>query len=91
MFTIIGAMAERESSLISERITAGMRAAEARGKHLGRSAIPRQVVNEIKALATSTQPQRPSDPGQDRGPDQPQHRRPDHQTCPRCPRSSPSV
>src|SRR3954453_16292478 len=36
MFTIIGAMAELESSLISERVTAGMRAAEARGKHLGR-------------------------------------------------------
>ena len=38
MFTIIGAMAELESSLISERVTAGMRAAEARGKHLGRPA-----------------------------------------------------
>jgi hypothetical protein len=30
MFTIIGAMAELEASLISERVTAGMRAAEAR-------------------------------------------------------------
>ena len=30
MFTIIGAMAELESSLISERVTAGMKAAEAR-------------------------------------------------------------
>src|SRR3954454_12215193 len=29
MFTIIGVMAELESSLISERVTAGMRAAEA--------------------------------------------------------------
>ena len=38
MFTIIGAMAELESSLISERVTAGMRAAETRGKHLGRPA-----------------------------------------------------
>jgi DNA invertase Pin-like site-specific DNA recombinase len=35
MFTIIGAMAELESSLISERVTAGMRAAETRGKHRG--------------------------------------------------------
>src|SRR5664279_3446344 len=34
-FTIIGAMAERESSLISERVTAGMMAAQTRGKHLG--------------------------------------------------------
>jgi DNA invertase Pin-like site-specific DNA recombinase len=54
MFTIIGAMAELESSLISERVTAGMRAAEARGKHLGRPAIPRRVVTEIEMLATST-------------------------------------
>ena len=54
MFTIIGAMAELESSLISERVTAGMRAAEARGKHLGRPAIPKQIVNEIETLATLT-------------------------------------
>jgi len=32
MFTIIGAMAELESSLISERVTAGMAAAKSRGK-----------------------------------------------------------
>jgi len=51
---MIGAMAELESSLISERVTAGMRAAEARGKHLGRPAIPKRVVSEIEALATST-------------------------------------
>ena len=55
MFTIIGAMAELESSLISERVTAGMRAAQARGKHLGRPQIPSHVVNEIVALATSTE------------------------------------
>jgi len=54
MFTIIGAMAELESSLISERVTAGMRAAEARGKHLGRPAIPKRIVSEIEALALST-------------------------------------
>ena len=54
MFTIIGAMAELESSLISERVTAGMRAAGARGRHLGRPATPRQIVAEIEALATST-------------------------------------
>jgi DNA invertase Pin-like site-specific DNA recombinase len=54
MFTIIGAMAELESSLISERVTAGMRAAEARGKHLGRPPTPQHIVNEIVALATST-------------------------------------
>jgi DNA invertase Pin-like site-specific DNA recombinase len=54
MFTIIGAMAELESSLISERVTAGMRAAEARGKHLGRPAIPERIVSEIEALASTT-------------------------------------
>ncbi len=54
MFTIIGAMAELESSLISERVTAGMQAAEARGRHLGRPSTPQRVVSEIEALATST-------------------------------------
>jgi len=54
MFTIIGAMAELESSLISERVTAGMRAAETRGKHLGRPSSPKLVIGEIEALATST-------------------------------------
>ena len=54
MFTIIGAMAELKSSLISERVTAGMRAAETRGKHLGRPATPQRVITEIETLATST-------------------------------------
>lgn len=54
MFTIIGAMAELESALISERVTAGMRAAEARGRHLGRPATPQRLVNQIEALAAST-------------------------------------
>lgn len=54
MFTIIGAMAELESSLISERVTAGMRAAQARGRQLGRPATPQRVVREIEALARST-------------------------------------
>src|SRR5271168_4636221 len=54
MFTIIGAMAELESSLISERVTAGMQSARTRGKHLGRPAIPQRVIGEIEALATST-------------------------------------
>jgi Resolvase, N terminal domain len=54
IFTIIGAMAELESSLISERVTAGMRAAEIRGKHLGRPAIQQRIIREIETLATST-------------------------------------
>jgi DNA invertase Pin-like site-specific DNA recombinase len=55
MFTIIGAMAELESSLISERVTAGMKAAEARGRHLGRPPVPARIVGEIEALAASTE------------------------------------
>jgi len=54
MFTIIGAMAELESSLISERVTAGMRAAQSRGRHLGRPSTPLRVIGEIEALARST-------------------------------------
>jgi DNA invertase Pin-like site-specific DNA recombinase len=54
MFTIIGAMAELESSLISERVTAGMKAAEARGKRLGRPQTPRRLIDEIEIIARST-------------------------------------
>ena len=54
MFTIIAAMAELESSLISERVTAGMRAAQVRGRHLGRPGTPQPIVNEIEVLATAT-------------------------------------
>ena len=53
MFTIIGAMAELELSLISERVTAGMRAAETRGKHWA-VRHPQRVIREIETLATST-------------------------------------
>ncbi len=54
MFTLIGAMAELESSLISERVTAGMKAAKARGKQLGRPKTPAAVVARIEALAKTT-------------------------------------
>ncbi|MBD8555171.1 recombinase family protein [Rhizobium sp. CFBP 8762] len=54
MFTIIAAMAELESSLISERVTAGMQAARSRGKHLGRPRLPMPLVDEIEVLAAST-------------------------------------
>ena len=54
MFTLIGAMAELESSLISERVTAGMKAAKARGKHLGRPRTPVAVVARIEELAKTT-------------------------------------
>jgi len=54
MFTIIGAMGELESSLISERVKAGMAAAKIRGKHLGRPATPQRFVERIEELAVST-------------------------------------
>jgi len=55
MFTRIGAMAELESSLISERVTAGMKAAKARGKTVGRPKTPRRIVVRIEKLARTTE------------------------------------
>ncbi len=40
MFTIVGAIAELERSLICERVKAGLEAAKKRGKKLGRPGIP---------------------------------------------------
>ena len=54
MFTIIGAMAELESSLIGERVKAGMAAAKARGKKPGRPETPPKLVNQIEELAETT-------------------------------------
>ena len=49
VFTVLGAVAELERSLIAERVKAGLRNARAKGKHLGR---PRVIVsaNSIAAL-----------------------------------------
>ena len=54
MFTIIGAMAELESDLISERVKAGMEAARSRGRHVGRPETPADVVSRIEELARDT-------------------------------------
>lgn len=54
MFTIIAALAELESSLVSERVAAGMKAAAARGRRLGRPPLPPGLVKEIRMLAAST-------------------------------------
>ena len=54
MFTIIAAMAELESSLTSERISAGMKAAAVRGEHLGRPPLAPALVSKIRELAAST-------------------------------------
>ena len=55
MFTLVGAMAELESSLISERVTAGMKAAKAKGKHVGRPRMSRRTVARVEALARTTE------------------------------------
>jgi len=57
MFNIIGALAELESSLISDCVTAGLRAAEASGLHLGRPGTPPRIVSEITKRARTNQPQ----------------------------------
>jgi DNA invertase Pin-like site-specific DNA recombinase len=54
MFTITAAMAELESSLTSERVKAGMKAAQARGKRIGRPATSPRLVREIERLAETT-------------------------------------
>ena len=54
MFTIIGTMAELESSLIAERVKAGMAAAKARGKRLGRPRTPSYLTQRIDGLAGTT-------------------------------------
>jgi hypothetical protein len=54
VFTIIGALARWKSSLISERVKAGMAAARARGKELGRPGTPAPLVSRIEALVGTT-------------------------------------
>jgi len=55
MFTLIAAMAELESSLISERVTAGMMAAKARGKNLGRPQVPLHIITRVEEAARTTE------------------------------------
>jgi DNA invertase Pin-like site-specific DNA recombinase len=45
VFTVLGAVAELERSMIVERVRAGLRNARAKGKHLGR---PRKVPDATK-------------------------------------------
>ena len=61
MFTLIGAMAELESSLISERVTAGMKAAKAKGKNVGRPRTPRRIVARIEKTRPYNKDERPAD------------------------------
>jgi DNA invertase Pin-like site-specific DNA recombinase len=48
MFQIIGAMAEFERALIQERVKAGLRNAQVKGRRLGR---PRRVVDRDRIAA----------------------------------------
>ena len=72
---IIGAMAELGSSLISERVTAGMRAAEARGKHLERPPIPPAYRQRDRGARHLNDLSIRRDPGQNRRARKPQHGR----------------
>jgi DNA invertase Pin-like site-specific DNA recombinase len=55
LVTLIGATAALESALLSERIKAGMVAAKAQGKRLGRPATPDHLVGHIETLAQTTE------------------------------------
>ena len=48
VFTVLGAVAELERSLIAERVRAGLRNARAKGKRLGR---PRKAVDAARIHA----------------------------------------
>src|SRR6202451_481938 len=52
IFTVLGAVAELERSLIVERVRAGLRNARAKGKTLGR---PRKIVDAARIAALRTQ------------------------------------
>ena len=52
IFTVLGAVAELERSLIVERVRAGLRNARAKGKTLGR---PRKIVDATKIAALRSQ------------------------------------
>jgi DNA invertase Pin-like site-specific DNA recombinase len=50
MFSIVGAMAEYERSIIRERVMAGLEAARARGKRLGRPSKAQEKTPEVIRL-----------------------------------------
>ncbi len=55
IFTVLGAVAELERSLIAERVRAGIRNARAKGKRIGRPAADPELISELKALVASGQ------------------------------------
>jgi DNA invertase Pin-like site-specific DNA recombinase len=55
VFTVLGAVAELERSLIGERVRAGLRNAKAKGKTLGRKPLRTLSPTELKALRQDRQ------------------------------------
>lgn len=55
VFTVLGAVAELERSLITERVRAGLRSAKAKGKRLGRpkSGVSRTEIRQLRAQGAS--------------------------------------
>lgn len=54
MFVLIGAISELESDLISERVKAGMKAAKARGKVIGRPKTSNHIIRKVQKMAVET-------------------------------------
>jgi DNA invertase Pin-like site-specific DNA recombinase len=50
VFQVIGAVAEFERNIISERVKAGLRNAQRKGKRLGRPPVPPLTIEKAKAL-----------------------------------------
>ncbi len=48
VFTIMAGLAEFESALISERVTAGMERARAEGKHVGRPPVDSKTIEQMQ-------------------------------------------
>ncbi len=50
VFTIIAGLAEFESALISERVTAGRQRARAEGEHVGRPPVDPKTIEQMQEL-----------------------------------------
>ncbi len=50
VFQIVGAVAEFEKDIISERVKAGLQNAKSKGKQLGRPSVPEYVLDQAKVL-----------------------------------------
>src|SRR5690242_17611365 len=55
IFTVLGAVAELERSLIAERVRAGIRNARAKGRRIGRPAANPALVSQVRTMVSSGQ------------------------------------